>query len=111
MEFTFTFSFWLILQMFILPILLPMLVGIVSTVVTSARAKAIGLLALSVVTALLTNLFNAYQSGEATFDIGLALLSAFVTFVFGVGVHYGFLKPTGTTEVLLNTGRTEQMAA
>lgn len=107
MEFTFELNFWLILQLLILPVLLPMLVGLVTTRVTSSGRKAILLLALSVITSFLTELLNAYEAGQESFDLGLALLTTIVTFVFGVGIHYGFLKPTGTTHKLQSVGRKE----
>lgn len=104
MEFQFALDGWLILQLLILPVILPLLVGFVTKSSTSSKAKAILLLALSVVTALLTSVLNAYQSGATEFDLGLALLTAIVTFVFGVGVHLGLLKPTGATEAVQNSG-------
>lgn len=110
MKFTFALSWWLILQVFILPVLLPLLVGLATKYSTSARAKAILLLALSVITALLTNILNAQQSGVAEFDLGLALLTAFVTFVFGVGVHLGLLRPTGATDAVQSTGNHDRVA-
>lgn len=106
MHFVSTLNIWLLLQLLILPVLLPIIVGLVSTKVTAAGTKALTLLALSVVTAFLTSLLAAYQSGAENFDIGMSLLTMLVTFVIGVGVHYGLLKPTGTTETLLTTGRT-----
>ena len=82
-----------------------MLVGLVSTKVTASGTKSILLLALSTITSLLSELLAAYQSGAMDFAFGTALLTALTTFVLGVGVHYGFLKPTGVTNKLLETGR------
>jgi hypothetical protein len=109
MKFTFALNWWLVLQLFILPVLLPLLVGLVTKYSTSSRAKAILLLALSIITALLTNILAAQQSGQAEFDLGLALLTAFVTFVFGVGVHLGLLKPVGATEAVQSTGNHDKV--
>jgi hypothetical protein len=102
-SFTFDLSFWVILQLFILPVALPLLVGLVTTRVTSSLAKAIWLLALSVVTSLLTNMLAAFQSGAEAFDLGLALMTAFVTFVAGVGVHTGLLKAENSEGVSLTS--------
>lgn len=99
-------TFWLLLQVFGLPVFLPLLVGLVTTRITHPRTQAILLLFLSVVTALLTNMLNAFQSGQASFNLGLALVTAFTTFIFGVGVHVGFLRPTGATGAVLDHGRT-----
>lgn len=109
MKFTFSVSGWLILQLFVLPVLLPLIVGLVTTKVTSSRVKSISLLGLSIITSLLTNILAAQQSGALEFDLGLALVTAFVTFVFGVGVHLGLLKPTGATNVVQNTGHTTEL--
>jgi hypothetical protein len=106
MNFTLSVSFWDVLQLFILPILLPMAVGLISTKVTSSPRKALLLLALSVVTSFLTQLLVAQQAGVDNYNLGMALVNSLVTFVFGVGVQFGLLKPTGVTEALLTTGRT-----
>jgi len=98
MEFTFSLSGWIILQLFILPVLLPLAVGLVTKYTTSSSLKALLLLALSVITALLTEMLSAFQNGVESFDLGLALLQAIVTFVIGVGFHFGLLKPTGLTD-------------
>jgi len=98
---------WLVLQQFVLPFFLPAIVGYVSTRVTSARVQALSLLGLSAVTSLLTNMLNAYSSGDATFDLGLALVMTATTFFAGVAAHYGFLKPTGITAKALDSGRTD----
>lgn len=97
MEISFALDFWIVLQLLILPVVLPLLVGLVTTRVTSSNKKAILLLALSVITSVLTSLLGAYQNGVEEFNLGLTLLAALATFVFGVGVQFGFLRPTGLT--------------
>lgn len=106
MHFSFAVDFWVVLQLLILPVVLPMAVGLVSTRVTNGSVKAVLLLGFSVVTTFLTQLLAAYNSGTTDFDLGMALITSLVTFVLGVGVHFGLLKPTGVTDSLLDSGRT-----
>lgn len=110
MDFIISLDFWLLLQLLVIPVLLPMLVGLVTTYVTAPRTQGILLLALSVITAFLTEMLSAFQSGAEQFDIGLALVTSLATFVFGVGVHLGFLKTKNAsgvsiTDSLLTHGR------
>lgn len=100
----FDINFWVLLQLFILPVVLPILVGLVTKLTTSGTKKALLLLALSVVTTFLNELLAAYQSGAASFDLGLALITSLVTFTIGVGIHTGLLKPTGVTKKIQTIG-------
>lgn len=72
---------------------LPLLVGLVTTRVTSGGVKAVLLAVLALVTSLLTELGVAIGSGQA-YDIGQGLLLALPTFLIAVGMHYGLWKPT-----------------
>lgn len=72
---------------------LPLLVGLVTTRVTSSGIKALLLAALALVTSLLTELGVAISTGE-TYDLGQGLLLAIPTFLIAVGMHYGLWKPT-----------------
>lgn len=102
MEFTFSLSLAQQLQ-FILAVFLPVLVGLVTTRVTSAARKAILLLALSVITSLLTEILNAVMSGQS-YDLGTGLMAALTTFIIGVSMHYGLWKPTGVSEAAKEVG-------
>lgn len=104
MEITFAIDIWLVLQLLVLPVVLPLLVGLVTTRVTSSNAKALLLLGLSVVTSLLSNMLAAYENGNAAFNLGLALFMALTTFVFGVGMHYGLYKPSGASATVQRIG-------
>lgn len=84
---------------------LPILVGLVTTKVTSSRTKAILLAALSAVSGFLTELIDVTQRGDV-FQVDQALLTWMMTFVVAVAIHYGFWKPTGVTEKALTTGHT-----
>lgn len=93
----------------VLTVILPILVGLVTTRVTSGAVKAWLLAGLTLLTSLVTELARAIASGE-TYDLGLALLAAFPAFAISVALHYGLLKPTGVSEKaqsVLVTAKTE----
>lgn len=99
-EFTFTLDFAGIVQL-IITVALPVLVGLVTTRVTSARAKALLLAALSLVSSMLTEILAAAEAGTA-YDIGQGVVTAVFTFMGAVALHYGFWKPTGVSEAAQN---------
>jgi predicted membrane channel-forming protein YqfA (hemolysin III family) len=82
-------------------VFLPILVGLVTTKVTSSSVKSLLLLALSAVTGFLTEMIN-----NANFIWQDALLTTMVTFVIAVATHYGLWRPTGVSEKAINTLRT-----
>jgi hypothetical protein len=88
---------------FIIAVLLPLLVGLVTKRVTSSGTKAVLLLALSAVSAVLTSWAAAAQEGTV-FDMGAALLAALATFVVGVAVQFGFWRPVGATAAVQAVG-------
>lgn len=90
---------------FVLATVLPVLVGLVTTKVTSSRTKAILLLLLAAVTSLLTEALSALEVG-GSFDLGTALLAVIATFVIGVAVQFGLWAPTGVTEKVQAVGVT-----
>lgn len=105
---TFTLDGGLLLQQ-VITVVLPILVGLVTTRVTSARTKAILLAALSVVSSLLTEIMTAVESGTG-YDLGRGLSMAMFTFVGAVAMHYGLFKPTGVSAAAqdaLGGGRAE----
>jgi hypothetical protein len=73
--------------------ILPLLVGLVTTRVTSGGLKAVLLAALASATGLLTELGNAIAQG-VPFDLGTALVLALGSFLIAVGLHFGLWKPT-----------------
>ena len=101
---TFTLPGVQLLQL-LLGAVLPLVVGLVTTRVTRSGLKAVLLAALSVVTSILTELVAALQTGEA-YDLGMALLLGFGTFLVAVATHYGLLKPTGASEAAQKVLRT-----
>jgi len=74
---------------------LPLLVGLVTKVVTHSGIRAVLLLTFALVGSLLAELVRAWQQGEV-YDLGMGLLLALPTFIIGVATHYGIWKPTGT---------------
>lgn len=84
-------------------VLLPLIVGLVTTKVTNAGRKAIFLAALSVIIPIVAQLIDALRSGTA-YDLGAALFTALGTFVIAVATHYGFWKPTGTAQAVQAVG-------
>lgn len=81
-------AYWLGL---LVSVILPVLVGLVTTRVTSAGIKAVLLLALSVLNGLLVEVANPGPG----FDFGTAAILALVAFATGVLAHFGLWKPTG----------------
>lgn len=88
-----------------LTVVLPIIVGLVTTRVTSSAAKAWLLAALTLLTSLLAELARALAAGTV-YDLGVALLAAVPAFAISVATHYGLWKPTGTSEALKDLGRT-----
>lgn len=74
--------------------LLPLIVGAVTRLTLNAGAKALLLLALSAITAVLSQWLTALNNAQA-FHWQAAVLSAFTTFAVGVGTHYQLWKPSG----------------
>lgn len=72
---------------------LPLLVGLVTTKVTSGGLKAVLLAALAAATGLLTELLAAVNAGVA-YDLGNGLVLALTSFLIAVALHYGLWKPT-----------------
>lgn len=96
MSFAFTLDPLVVVQ-FVISFVLPVLVGLVTTRVTSGRWKAVLLAGLTLVTSLLVELARTIGSGEI-FDLGAALLTALPAFVVAVAGHFGLWKPTGVAE-------------
>ena len=87
----------------LLAVVMPVLVGLVTTRVTSAGRKAWLLAALTLITSLLIELGRAITAGT-TYDLGIALIAALPAFVVSVATHYGLLKPTGISAAAQSVG-------
>lgn len=81
-------AYWLGLA---ISVVLPVLVGLVTTRVTSAGAKSVLLLALSALNGFLVELADK----PASYSIGTAAILTLVGFATGVLSHFGLWKPTG----------------
>lgn len=91
---------------YVLPVFLPVLVGLVTTKVTAGGLKAVLLAALSIVTTVLTAALSAWSAGEA-FDLIATVPASLATFTIAVATHYGLWKPTGVSETVAEIGVTE----
>lgn len=84
-------AYWLGL---LVSVILPVLVGLVTTRVTSAGTKAVLLLALSTLNGFLVELVGPHDAG---YSVGTAAVLALVSFGTGVLSHFGLWKPTGVS--------------
>ncbi|MFG3170544.1 hypothetical protein [Streptomyces sp. NPDC048200] len=75
-------------------VVLPVLVGLVTTRVTNAGIKAVLLLALSTVTGFVIEFAGPHDAG---YSVGTAAVLALVSFATGVLSHFGFWKPVGVS--------------
>ncbi|WP_230671052.1 hypothetical protein [Rathayibacter sp. Leaf248] len=95
---------WPQLLSLLVSIVLPLLVGLVTTRATSASAKAILLAVLAFASGLGTELLAALNAG-VSYDLAAGVFSGVATFLVAVGIHYGLWKPTGTSSALQSIGR------
>lgn len=75
----------------------PVLVGLVTSKVTSSGLQAVYLAALSVLAPLVGSAATALQN-HTPFDLGTALMTAIATFVTAVAFHFGLWKSTGVAD-------------
>lgn len=100
---TFGFSIIEIIGVLVIPVLLPILVGLVTKTVTSGGTKAILLATLTLVNQILVQGVEAIK-GTGTFDVGKALVLLAPAFAISVASHYGLWKPTGVSEKAQEVG-------
>lgn len=82
-------AYWLGL---LVSVVLPVLVGLVTTKVTHEGVKAVLLLALSTITGFVVEYAGPHDAG---YSVGTAAVLALVSFGTGVLSHFGFWKPVG----------------
>ncbi|MDX3759357.1 hypothetical protein [Streptomyces sp. AK02-04a] len=75
-------------------VVLPVLVGLVTTRVTSAGLKAVLLLALSTASGFVVEYAGPHDAG---YSVGTAAVLALVSFATGTLSHFGFWKPVGVS--------------
>ncbi|HVI80648.1 MAG TPA: hypothetical protein VM715_21365 [Candidatus Acidoferrum sp.] len=85
-------------------LILPLVVGFVTTMMTSAKFQAILLALLTAITGFISEWIQALQS-NSQFDFWAAVFTWLTGFVTAVAAHYGFWKPTGATARVLSSGR------
>lgn len=90
-------AYWLGLA---ISVVLPVLVGLVTTRVTHPGTKAVALLALSALNGFLIELSNA----DDGYNLGSAATLWAVSFATGVLAHFGLWKPTGVASKAQNLG-------
>lgn len=81
----------------VLTVLMPILVGLITKKTTSSAVKAWLLAGTTLVTSVLTGLYDAVINA-GVFDLGMALLVAIPAFAISVATHYGLWKPTGVSD-------------
>lgn len=89
----------------LIAVLLPALVGLVTTRLTHPGAKAGILALLSVISAGLTELGGALAT-DTPFDVGVWIVGAVGTVVAAISIHYGLMKPTGAADAVADSGVT-----
>ena len=82
---------------------LPIVVGLVTSRVTSSAAKAWLLAGLTLVTTILQALLVATQAG-IPFELGAILIAAIQQFIVSVAIYYGLWKPTGIAGAAQDVG-------
>jgi len=92
---TFDFNI-LTLLTFIVAIFLPLLVGLVTKVVTKPGVRAVLLALFAAIAGFLNELIAALTTGGA-FNVSEALFLWVGIFVVAVATHFGIWKPTGTS--------------
>lgn len=97
-------AYWLGLA---ISVVLPVLVGLVTTRVTSAGAKAVLLLLLTALNGFLVELSQA----DDGYSISTAIILWGASFAIGVLTHFGLYKPTGISGIAADTGRTARPIA
>jgi small basic protein len=100
---------WIQLVSLLVGVFLPLLVGLVTTKVTSGSKKAVLLAVLAFVAAILTELLAALQAGQV-FDLAASLYAGIQTLVVAIALHYGVWKPTGASSALQSIGSPEHRA-
>lgn len=103
---TFTIDPWQVVQL-IVAVVLPVLVGLVTTRTTSPGLKAALLAGLAVLSSLGTEALAANEAGEV-YDLGQGLIFGLGTFIVAVAMHYGLWKPTGTSGLVQGVGESDK---
>lgn len=90
---------------FLVAVVSPLLVGLVTKRVTASGTKAILLAGIAAVTGFGSELVAALTQGQV-YDAGTGLITALTAFVVAVALHYGLYKPTGVSGKAQDVGVT-----
>lgn len=90
-----------LLVFFAIGLVIPFLVDLVTKKLAAASVKASVLLALSLISGVLTQFLNATLAG-GTFDWVTAGYGAAVAFITGTATFFGFTKPVGLSNATSN---------
>jgi hypothetical protein len=85
----------LLLVQWVVAVFLPLLVGLVTTKLTSSLAKALLLAGLNALVAIGTELARALEDPTGSFDAGQALFQLLTALAIAWGAYGQFWKPTG----------------
>lgn len=88
---------------FLVVVISPLLVGLVTTRVTASSTKAWLLAGIAAVTGLGAELISAITQGEP-YNLATGLITALTAFVGAVALHYGLYKPAGATAKVQSIG-------
>ena len=83
--------------------ILPILVALVTTRVTSSAVKAWLLTTFTLVSTVLQSLLASHVSG-IPFELGAILLTAIQQFIVSIAIYYGLWKPTGIAGAVQDVG-------
>jgi hypothetical protein len=86
-------------------VLLPLLVGLVTTRLTSSGTKAVLLLALASITSVV-QAWLASVNAHVPFEWVVVAFNAAINFGVGTAVHFGLWKPTGAAKAAEDSGIT-----
>lgn len=82
---------------------MPIMVALVTTRVTSGAIKAWLLAAFTLVSTILQAILLSAQSG-IPFELGAVFISAITQFIISVAIYYGLWKPTGIAGSVQDVG-------
>jgi hypothetical protein len=88
---------WVQVLNLLLAVVFPVLIGLVTTKVTSGAAKAILLATISLGSGLVSALLASMIAGTA-FDLVGAALTGLAAWVIAIATHFGIWRPTGVTD-------------
>jgi predicted Na+-dependent transporter len=108
MEFVLKFDVPQVLNL-VLSVVFPLVVGLVTTKVTSGALKAILLATIALGSGFISALLAAYLAGAA-FDWVGALVVGVTAWLIAIGTHFGFWRPTGVTDKLQAVGAGKHVA-